>query len=213
MEEFLIEQVWITAVLFGMVSLADYYLTIYGARLFRDNLGPHIQHEGSYELTPIFRKDVDNLRLFSPAFAWRLIYTMAMFPVIYWLSYSQLGIGWPYLFLAGGLFLRAVPILLRHMRNIGLGLLAREPGSVQGSVMYTQRLNYRLSAVELWGFAAFFLITAVVLNSAFFYGGAIITGITGVQHWYYGRKTIPAQANPVQAGRAQESGIEQPPGA
>ena len=200
MEEFLIKHVWITAILFGIVSLADYYLTIYGARLFRDTLGAHVQNEGSYELTPTFRKDVDNLRLFSPAFAWRLIFTMALLPVIYWLSYSLLGIGWPYLFLAGGLFLRAVPILLRHMRNIGLGLLAREPGSIQGSVTYSQRLNFRLSAVELVGFAAFFLITAVVLNSAFFYGGAIITGITGLQHWSYGRKTSPAQARPVQEG-------------
>lgn len=203
MQGFLIEHAWIITILWGIVYLADYYLTIYGARLFREILGPHIQTGGSYELTPVFRKDVDNLRLFSPAFAWRLIFSMAMFPVIYWISYSLLGTGWPFLFLAGGFFLRSVPILLRHMRNIGMALSAREPGSIQGSVTYSLKLNLRLSAVELWGFAAFYLITAVVLNSAFFYGGAVICAITGLQHWSYARKQSPVQANATTGDRIE----------
>lgn len=197
MGNFLLQNVWIITILFGLASLADYYLTIYGARLLRTNLSEQIKYEGSYELTPVFRKDVDALKLFSPQFAWRWLLSMALIPAMYWIFFYGFGMPFFFLFLTGGMFLRHAAILMRHARNIASGLLAREPGSIQGSVQYAQRLSLRLSAVELWSFAVFYLIIAVVANSAFFYGGALITAITGLQHWNLARK--PNRAAPAPA--------------
>jgi hypothetical protein len=199
MRYFLLENAWIVTIVWGLVYLADYYLTIYGARLFRTALEERVKFGGSYELTPVFRKDVDALKLFSPNFLWRWVLSMALFPAVFYLSFYVLETGLPYNVLAGGLFLRSTPILIRHARNIALARMARQPGNMEGWVQYSQKLNLRLSAVELWGFAAFYLVIAVVLPSGFFAGGALVTALTAWQHWALARKAA-----------AQPSAVEKP---
>ncbi len=47
-------------ILWIILYISDYYLTIYSARGFRE-IG-HFQFEGSFELTPQYQKDIDTLR-------------------------------------------------------------------------------------------------------------------------------------------------------
>src|SRR6266498_1633515 len=51
---------WYGVILWIILYISDYYLTIYSARGFRE-IG-HFQFEGSMELTPQFQNDVNNLR-------------------------------------------------------------------------------------------------------------------------------------------------------
>ncbi len=46
----------------------DYVLTITGARLYKNGANRYIVFEGSYELTPVFKADVDSLLLVSSTF-------------------------------------------------------------------------------------------------------------------------------------------------
>lgn len=191
-EVLLLRNVWLVTFFWGLLYLSDYYLTIYAAREFRTRLGAHVQFEGSYELTPAFQKDVDGLKLFSRAFTWRWLFSLVLIPVIYWISlyiFEDLLI---YLFLTGGLFLRGAAIHLRHLRNVGMARLTSQPGSIRGTVQYSRWLNLRMSALELFGFGVFFLLVAAVAGSWFFFGGGVITCITGLQHWMMTRKLKPA---------------------
>ena len=191
-EFLLLRNVWFVTFLWGLVYLSDYYLTIYSAREFYGRLGKHIRFEGSYELTPAFEKDIDRLRLFSPAFFSRLLISLALIPAIFYISLYLFEDVFLYLFLIGALFLRGVAIHMRHLRNISMAVLTRQPGSMRGEIAYSRWLNLRMSALELLGFGVFFLIAAAIDRSWFFLGGGIITTITGFQHWLMTRKLKPA---------------------
>jgi len=152
----------------------------------------HIRFEGSLELTPVFQKDVDAIRMLSPNF---FIRWLASFPVLYlvgWLSINFLGLPQYFTLVMGALLLREVAVILRHIRNLGLAQLSKN-GGIQGAIEYARWLSLRLSAVELVSFAGFFLILAFLESSWFFLGGALSCLLTGYQHWVYARKRIAMQ--------------------
>lgn len=189
---FFAQNLWLVALLWALTYLSDYYLTIYSARLFKSNLQAHILHEGSLELTPIFQKDVDNLKLFSGAFYSRLAFSIGLVLVIGWLFNGPLELPYAYHFILGGLFLREAAVHLRHFRNISMAKCANQTGSLRGKVEYSRWLIYRTSALDLWSYAAFFLLISFFAGFWFFFGGAFFTAFTGLQHWQISRKFKPA---------------------
>lgn len=178
---FLQNSPWLVALLWGLVYVSDYYLTIYNARLTRSFLHERIAYQGSFELTPVFQKDVNALNLFSRAFYWRWILSIALVLLIEYLA-GAIDILPFYYFVVGGLFLREFPVHVRHFRIIGTARFARVEGSLRGKIEYSHWFNLKTSAVDLWTFAAFFLLVAIVLGNWFFLGGAFFTFVTAVQH-------------------------------
>ncbi len=187
---------WPLLLIWGLAYLADYYATIYIARLMRGRLQEYIHFEGSLELTPIFQKDVDALRWFSPTFLQRWLISFPLLILIWWLPTTYLDMPEIFYVVIGGLLLRTAVILLRHSRNFALAYLCRTVGSLRGRLEYSRWLTLRLSAVELFGFGAFFGLTAIAMESWFFLGGALVCALTGYKHWTYSRK----QALPPQPG-------------
>src|SRR5437588_7802718 len=53
---------WLPVVGWALLYLADYKLTLAGARRYRRGADRHVGFEGSYELTPVFVDAIDNLR-------------------------------------------------------------------------------------------------------------------------------------------------------
>ena len=195
-EQFLYQSpVWLL-ILWTLVYIGDYALTIISARLYRQ-INHIIEYEGSYELTPQFQEDINALRLVSPRFVIALI-----------LSWLLLGIGWlvfAFWFNMHGLFamiygvvmVREAVIYLRHMRNLALfRALVKDASGLEGQMLYKRWLIYQSSARELWNSGVLFLILAVWVNSYFLLGGAISLVITGYQHWRMGKKAevVPAEA-------------------
>ena len=71
MELWLAQSPWIGIILWIILYISDYYLTIYSARGFRQ-IG-HFKFEGGPELTPQYEKDIEALkpisRLINPAYS------------------------------------------------------------------------------------------------------------------------------------------------
>ena len=178
---------WPLLLIWGLAYLADYYGTIYVARLMRGTLQEYIQFEGSLELTPVFQKDVNALRWFSPSFLWRWLLSFPLLALLWWL-WTDLGLPQIFYLTIGGLLLRQAAILLRHGRNFALAYLCRTAGSLRGHLEYSRWLSLRLSAAELFGFGALFGLTAIAMESWFFLGGALMCALTGYKHWTYSRK-------------------------
>ncbi len=131
----------VALVVWALLYLLDYYLTIYGARLYRQTASQIIVLEGSYELTPMFQEDVDRLRLFSKQFYARLIAgVIALFA--FWLLATRTVIPVEtFALLVGALVLREAPIMLRHARNITLFRARRCSGPLySGSLAITPYL-------------------------------------------------------------------------
>jgi|SRR5579859_771022 len=180
----MIDNPWFALALWLLSYLADYYLTLYSARLYRQGAQAHVAFEGSLELTPYYQADIDQLRRVSLRFILAVVWSVLLLELIWYLSIVVLKLPWAFEFLLGGLVLREAAVLMRHARNIALFRAARAEGQgISGKITYTRRLSLRQSAVELWAFAALFALLAALTASWLLAGGAFACAATGFQHW------------------------------
>src|SRR5512142_247489 len=95
MEYWLAASPWYGISLWVILYISDYYLTIYSARGFRA-IG-HFQFEDSFELTPRFQKDVNELKPVSKLHVVALLMTSLLILAVWWLTKSFLSFPWTYL--------------------------------------------------------------------------------------------------------------------
>jgi len=179
-------------ILWIILYVSDYYLTIYSARGFR-KIG-HFQFEGSFELTPLYQKDIDALKPVSKQHIILLVLYSLLIVFIWWFTKRLLFFPWTYLLYLGMFLLLEVAVHLRHLRNISLIREIRKNGGVEGQISYKKWFSYRISASEFYVYSVLFLIFAVLTYSPFFLGGTIMCFATGVRHSRLSKKT---KSNPV----------------
>jgi hypothetical protein len=182
-ETLFLPNIWFVLILWIVVYSSDYYLTLYCATLYHTHLKAYIVFEGSFELTPYFQADVDTLRRISPRFIRALFLSLVLISLLWLLTVYILPLSGIFSFALGGLLLREVAVHLRHGRNLALMRLTQTGGGLTGKVTYARWLLLKLSALELWAFAVFFLLITLAWGSWFFLGGGIFCLFTGVQHW------------------------------
>lgn len=183
MDTWLLADAWYSLAAWTAVAISDYFLTLYGARLYQTTLRHHVTFQGSYELTPIFQADVDAWRRWSPRFVRAVIATNAAMLAIWFIAVVLLGMPAVFAFMMGGLILRSLSIHLRHLRNIALARFIRSGEGVSGKVEYARWLTLRLSAVELLSVAGLFGLLALSGGGWAIFGGAAFNLLTGLQHW------------------------------
>jgi hypothetical protein len=184
-----LERGWIGVALWAALFIGDYALTLWGARLYRGAPSAVIRFEGSYELTPAYRKDIDAGRTVSPRFLVALIASTAALVLAWW----WLRTGWItplwFAFVVGALALRELPVYKRHIQNIvffrNFSLLRVAAGS---RIEYPRGLVYRLSSVDMGVAAAFLLLLAALVESAFLLGGSVGCLAMAVQHAAWARR-------------------------
>ena len=193
MQYWLATNPWYGILFWIILYSSDYYLTLYSARGFRE-IG-HFQFEGSFELTPQYQRDIDNLRPISRLHLTLLVvYSLVIF-AIWWITHLSTKLEWTYPLYLGMFLLLEVAVHLRHLRNIFLiHEIRRNPDGVDGQIIYKRWFSYRVSAQELYLFATFFLLVALLTLSLFFLGGAIMCYGTGFKHARLARKTRIAPA-------------------
>jgi hypothetical protein len=173
-------------ILWIILYISDYTLTIYSARGFRE-IG-HFKFEGSFELTPQFQKDIDTLKPFSKRHVILLVLYSLLIVFIWWFTKRLLFLPWTYLLYLGMFLLLEVGVHLRHLRNISLIREISKNGGVEGQISYKKWFSYRISASEFYLYSALFLIFAVLTYSPFFLGGAIMCFGTGFKHGRLAKK-------------------------
>ncbi len=106
------------------LALADYYLTLWGAKLAERGYRAHFKSE-SYELNPVWRADVGRMRLFNP----RHLLLAAGMTALLWLVGELDFLPWFFLVMFGVVLGAFVPIVSQHVGNIYLfDYLRRHPG-------------------------------------------------------------------------------------
>ena len=193
MEYWLVTSPWPGVVLWMILYISDYYLTLYSARGFRE-IG-HFQFEGSFELTPQYQKDIDTLNPVSKRHIALLFLLSLVILFLWWAFAYQLGFPWLYELYLGMFLLIEVAVHLRHLRNVFLISEIRKRGGVDGQISYQKWFSYRVSAFELNLFGVLFLIIAILTFSTFFLVGAIMCFGTGFKHNQMAKKakSIPSQ--------------------
>lgn len=192
MQSWLTASPWPGIILWIVLYTSDYYLTIYSARGFRE-IG-HFRFEGSFELTPRYQQDVDNLRPVSRLHVVLLLAYGLLILAIWWITSLSVYLEWSYPLYLGMFILLEVAVHLRHLRNVALIREIRRNGGVEGEITYKRWFSYRISALELHIYATLFLLVAILTYDLFFLGGAIMCYGTGFKHSRLSKKarTIPA---------------------
>ena len=188
MEFWLASSPWPGVILWVILYVSDYYLTIYSARGFRE-IG-HFQFEGSFELTPQYQKEIDALKPVSKLHITLLILYGLLIVFIWWFTRLFLYFPWTYLLYLGMFLCLEIGVHLRHLRNVSLIRESRRNGGVDGQISYRKWFTYRISASEFYAFSALFLIISVLSYSTFFLGGAIMCLGTGFKHSRLARKAL-----------------------
>lgn len=197
----LIQNIWIMLLLWSSLYLGDYLLTVYSAKMFTEQLADHYKFERSFELNPVFEKDVNSLRLISPRhlFFWLLSNFLLL---LLWWTTNTTNLPQVFYFMFGALFLLEIAIHFRHLRNIAIIKSYRE-GAIIGQIKYAYWFGLKLSAWELLGFFIFYGFMAIVENSWFFLGGATGCLILSAKNWINSNKsriissaTTPAVKDP-----------------
>ena len=197
MEYWLAINPWPGVILWVILYISDYYLTIYSARGFGQIR--HFQFE-VFELTPLFQKEVRARKPVSRVHITLLIVYSLLIVFLWWFMQRLLFFPWTYLLYLGMFILLEVAVHVRHLRNISLIREIKRGGGIEGQISYRKWLSYRISALEFYTFSALFLFVAILNSSPFFLGGAVMCLGTGFKHNRLARK---AKINPLQVGEIE----------
>ena len=188
LETLFVDNIVFALVVWCVIYAGDYYLTLYGARLYHANAREHLSRQGSYELTPLFRQDIDAFKPVSARFLAMVAISVVLIAVIWILGVQRLNEPEIYLMALGALLLREGVVYLRHWRNIVAFRLLANPAYVSGKIEYSRAFSYKTSSQEFLAFAAFYLVLTLTVSSWFIFGGCLSCLVTGLQHWNYARK-------------------------
>lgn len=179
METWLTTNPWIGMLAWTVAYISDYTITIASARKYRSN--PHLEFEGSYELTPQFENDVNALNLVSRRHILLLGLTNVIL-LLFWWGFSLLGNRQGFSLILGMFLLMEVGVHFRHFRSYHLLSLDESHGGLEGRISYRRWLLFSTSAFEFMCFSALFLLTALITNSLFFLGGSISCLSLAINH-------------------------------
>ena len=167
--------------------VSDMNLTMVCARLYKSGVREHMVFEGSYELTPLYQRDVDAQRRFSPRFL-AVLAVMCGLLGLFWTVTVGAGVApLAYEMVLGMLILLQLTIHVRHLRNYFLFRSILAGGAVTGRLEYRRPAILAHSATELFCFAFLYAVVAVVTTNAFVAGGALACALVATKHRQWSR--------------------------
>jgi len=185
---------WVPGVIaWVVIYVSDYYCTIASARLYQETIKAHLEFEGSFELNPVFRADIDRLRWVSPRFIVLLTLTSLMLVLYWYLSQFAPYLAFAYPALLGSFLLMECAIHMRHARSLYQFRGIRR-GGMTGQCFYKRGFVLRNTAFEMLSFGVLFLVIGMLQRSWFFAGGTFACTLTALKHWVLARKHERAHA-------------------
>jgi hypothetical protein len=194
---FFFSSVWPGLTAWILLYISDYALTIRCARLYRAGVSEKLAFEGSFELNPIFQKDINSLRRFSPRFLVLLCVTSGLLAIVWFLSSES--VPEMYVFLSGSMILLELTVHTRHLRNLFMFRAILKSDCVRGRIEYSRPFILRISSGELFIFSALYSLLFVFTQSWFVLGGAATCLSTAIRHRRLARKAAskaPASVQP-----------------
>ncbi|MEP6985298.1 MAG: hypothetical protein ABI970_06865 [Chloroflexota bacterium] len=156
-----------------ILYIADYYLTLYGRRLWHQNAKDLLTFQGSYELNPYYQRDVDANKRVSRRFIFMLVFGI-LWMLLMWGATHYMNISQVFPAAVGFLILMEVIVLSGHVQNIRLFKSASITGAIEGHISYARWVSMDASAWKFGYWGVFFLVVALLMGNWFFCGWRII---------------------------------------
>jgi len=187
------QHLWVGLIIWVALFIGDYAFTITCARLYRRGVNEKIAFEGSFELTPLYQKDIDSLKTFSPRFLLVIVLVVALLSASWYMD-SLVEIPAFYLIVLGNFLGLQFAIHMRHLRNFFLFRAILNSDMVRGRIEYRRPLILSQSSLELFTFAILFAILALFTGSWLILGGTLGCLSTAFKHWQLSRKAMKSAA-------------------
>jgi hypothetical protein len=168
----------IEVVLVPILMLADYYLTVLGNFYRRKKYSEYYVIE-TYELNPLWKKDIDSLKIFN----YKHILIVILFTA-YFLSLSENAN--LYQFMIGNIFALYGFINGRHLNNIFLfRFIYSHSDEVAGKVQMSHFLGLKMAQYQLAIVVLPFLLLTILQPNNYLYGGlfGFLVIFIGIQYW------------------------------
>ena len=186
----LVENSWLVAVLWGILSIFDFVATMLYSKAYREFLSATVKYERGVEMNPNFEKDVGRLRWFSP----RYILSMLGVAILLGITGSWMPGSW-FEALAGAALLLVLITDLRHIENLSVvWFLKSDPAGFRGKIEQSYKLSQQRVAVGGFNIGLLYFIVYLLTGRVFFMGGAIISILYAVRHFLLSRRKFPAQS-------------------
>jgi hypothetical protein len=177
---FFFNSLWPGLVVWLVLYISDYTLTIVCARQYRSGVSEKLVFEGSYELTPYFQRDIDSLRAISPRFVVAWVVSGLLLAWVWFLSLQSAREF--YTFLLGSMILIELTIHVRHLRNFSLFRGFSDPTCVRGRIEYSRPFILKNSSREMFVFSCLYVALFAFTQSWFVLGGATACFSTAIKH-------------------------------
>jgi hypothetical protein len=175
----LVDNVWIAIALAVMSYAVGYYLALYEAHLYYTGAKNYISLEGFGELAPALEEAASRgLHVTTRFLVEVVVLTLAVF-ALWTVCFQEIKRPDLFYFLIGGLVLLEAAVSMRYLRNVVIFRYAREGEGIRGKIEYSRRLVHTLSFLELYGFAALYVLMFMVSGGWFFLGGALACFVSG----------------------------------
>jgi hypothetical protein len=169
-----------------ILMLADYFLTIAGALLYKRGYGKHVRYE-NYELNPMWQRSVDAVRWFNPR---HLLITAFVTGFLLLVGEHVDPSVEPFYDFYFGLIATLFMIIVgRHLGNILIFLHAiKHPGDLSGEARLSYRVALKASNSQLWQVFLPLVVMAIYEKSAFALGCLCAPPALAVGHFRWRRK-------------------------
>lgn len=199
MPEYFFQHWWACAAVWAALFIADYAMTIRCARLYRSGVNEKFVFEGSFELTPMYQKDIDELRTISPRFLAMLVLNATLLVMLWALmAVENPGV---YSFFAGAMIGTQMAVHIRHLRNYVTFRMAAAD-AVRGRIEYSRPVILKSSAAELMATAVMFGVLGAMTMSWFPAGAAFGTAAAAWKHYRLARKASRTATDQTSAATA-----------
>jgi hypothetical protein len=184
---------WLAISLWALLYFSDHTLTLKAAKMYQSGANKHFGFAGGYELNPIFKDDVANLRRFGFRFFLMLFVVSGLMFLI-----DNLGVPELFAFFWGMLVGMQLAVHFRHIRNLTLFQYALKSEGISGRIEYRHWLNLRLSSMEFFSFTLLFLLLFFLWDSFFVLGAAVGCFSLALRHLLDSRKATKTASRPMQ---------------
>jgi hypothetical protein len=192
MRDFFLSSPWPGMIAWALIYISDFVLTITCARLYRRNVASKIIFEGSFELNPVFQRDVDSMKFFSPRFLLALVLSSTLIAIEWALAVPD----YPgfYTLLLGAFICMELAIHVRHLGNLHLFGSRITAKQLSGRIEYARPLMLHMSSAQILGFAILFGVAFAFTGNTFLAGGMVACISLAAKQHYLARRAAAQRA-------------------
>lgn len=192
MRDLFLSSPWPGTIAWVLIYISDFVLTVTCARLYRHKVASKIVFEGSFELNPVFQRDVDSLKFVSPRFLSALVLTSTLTGVYWTLTMPE----YPalYTFVLGAGIALELAIHVRHLGNLYFFGSALTAEQLHGRIEYARPLLLLKSSVNILGFAILFAVVFAFTGNWFTAGGMVSCFLLSAKQWYLAHRAAAQRA-------------------